>query len=58
MSEPKSDTTKGTDCRLPDGHRYGANGRCEWCDAERAPLSDANSFRPLTHYGWGYSDER
>lgn len=30
-----SKTTKDTDCRLPDGHRYNASGRCEWCDAEQ-----------------------
>lgn len=24
-----------TTCSTPGGHRYAANGRCEWCDAER-----------------------
>lgn len=28
-------TARGTDCSTPGGHRYDANGRCEWCDAER-----------------------
>lgn len=28
-------TAKGTDCPTPGWHRYDANGRCEWCDAER-----------------------
>jgi hypothetical protein len=31
---------KTTTCSISGGHRYNANGRCEWCDAERGEVSE------------------